>query len=190
MKYQLVIKQMVLSKEIILQKKLIMLLAGIVLLKHVNKEIKMERMIKVTSYRNLSIKVCVMGMLTNYLDCSRLLQIVISLGFQIQTFQYHIFFLTQILFLAYDLPSRKPLLKGDSQDSSTSVKSQLYEPQTQSIERHDRIDGNVIGTDAKSQLVSADDYEDADLIAVDVNSGMYSLNDSQGHEFQMILKSV
>jgi hypothetical protein len=38
----------------------------------------------------------------------------------------------------------------------------------------------VIGTDAKSQLVSADDYEDADLIAVDVNSGMYSLNDSQG----------
>lgn len=87
-------------------------------------------------------------------------------------------------------PSRKPLLKGDSQDSSTSVKSQLYEPQTQSIERHDQIDGNVIGTDDKSQLVSADDYEDTDLIAVDVNSGMYSLNDSQGSMVRICLPLV
>lgn len=87
-------------------------------------------------------------------------------------------------------PSRKPLLKGDSQDSCTSVKSQLYEPQTQSIERHDQIDGNVNGTDDKSQLVSADDYEDTDLIAVDVNSGMYSLNDTQGSMVRICLPLV
>lgn len=74
-------------------------------------------------------------------------------------------------------PSRKPLLKGDSQESYSSGKSQLYEPPAQSIDHDDRLDGR---TNDKSHLVSNVDYEDTELIAVDMNKGSYSLNDSHG----------
>ncbi|OPL21433.1 hypothetical protein AM593_00010, partial [Mytilus galloprovincialis] len=74
-------------------------------------------------------------------------------------------------------PSRKPLLKGDSQESYSSGKSQLYEPPAQSIDHEDRLDGR---TNDKSHLVSNVDYEDTELIAVDMNKGSYSLNDSHG----------
>lgn len=77
-------------------------------------------------------------------------------------------------------PSRNPLLKDDSQESSSSAKSQLYEPENQKIERADVVEGNMMATNDKSQLVSGVDYEDTELIAVDVNTGMYSLNSFQG----------
>lgn len=73
-------------------------------------------------------------------------------------------------------PTRKPLLKAESLDSSNSGKSEGYEP-----EQHipDYTDRNGDRTDDKTHLVSDVDYEDTELIAVDIGTGGSVLSDSR-----------